>query len=203
MLFFLTVDIIIPLIIASVGSACLSTTASSAFRTIFFTEFLVTHDDMFARWCKKWNRCNLDRIFFHYLVQVKARTQLWTVFRSLNASFEFLSNRVSCVRCTVRQMENSPRVVQKLGSQTFTYEFSLTKGRICDFKSFLIVCRRRMSPGRGIFLLQMNHITNRALLKIVVFFMNYNYWFCCYKNFVQIETSFFTLIIIHYIIITL
>jgi hypothetical protein len=43
MLFFLTVDMIIPLLIVGVGSACLAKTVSSAFRIIIITELPVTH----------------------------------------------------------------------------------------------------------------------------------------------------------------
>jgi hypothetical protein len=50
---FLTENIFIPLLIAVLGSACLAKTMSSAFRTIGITELPVTHDDMFARLCKR------------------------------------------------------------------------------------------------------------------------------------------------------
>jgi hypothetical protein len=43
MLFFLTVDMIIPLLIVGLGLVCLAKTVSSAFRIIVFTELPVTH----------------------------------------------------------------------------------------------------------------------------------------------------------------
>jgi len=43
MLFFFTVDVIIPLLIVGVGSACLAKTVCSAFRIIVITELPVSH----------------------------------------------------------------------------------------------------------------------------------------------------------------
>lgn len=74
-----------------VGSTFLATTVSFAFRTIGVTELTVTHDDMLARGCKRWNRWNLARQFFRYSVQVYARTQPRTEFRLLNISWQVLS----------------------------------------------------------------------------------------------------------------
>lgn len=95
-LFPLAGDMILPILIARVGSAFLAKTMSSAFRPIGIIDLPVTLD-IFTRWCKRWNHWNLARIFFHYLEQVQLRTQLWTVFWSLNVSCPVQSNCPSCV----------------------------------------------------------------------------------------------------------
>lgn len=84
-----------PFLIAVVGSACQSAAVSSAFLIMGLND--LPSCDLFARWCNRWNRWNLARMFFHCLGQVWAWTQLWTVFRSLTVSCQILSNRAKLV----------------------------------------------------------------------------------------------------------
>jgi hypothetical protein len=70
----MTVYTIILILIACVGSALLAENMSSAFRTIDITELPVSHGDLFASRCKRWNRWNLARKFSQYLGQIQVRT---------------------------------------------------------------------------------------------------------------------------------
>ena len=54
---------IIPFLITEVSSDRRDKTVYSVFRTIGITDLPVTHCDMFARWCKNWNRWSLARYF--------------------------------------------------------------------------------------------------------------------------------------------
>ena len=61
----------IPILIVEVITCSRAKSVSSAFRNIGITELPVNHGDMFARWCKKWNRWNLAWYFSNIWVRYR------------------------------------------------------------------------------------------------------------------------------------